>query len=97
MHCSMMLISKATYLAAPFPTLLDLLQASDGRHHFIFGEKSVVLCVEYLDNDTDSADHGCSDAAKRHQVEAVTNERSSITTIPNAGHLVRSDRSISFY
>ena len=33
----------ATYLAAPFPHILDLLESSRARHHFVFGEVSKVL------------------------------------------------------
>ncbi|KAJ4185346.1 hypothetical protein NW759_016991 [Fusarium solani] len=33
----------ATYLAAPHPEILDLLEKSNGRHHFIWGSDSKVI------------------------------------------------------
>lgn len=34
---------KATYLAAPHPQILDLLEKSKRRHHFIWGSDSTAM------------------------------------------------------
>ncbi|KAG8163142.1 hypothetical protein KVR01_007620 [Diaporthe batatas] len=77
---------QATYLAAPHPQILDLLQRSKQRHHFIWGSESIV--IPHGDIPLLTVDSFDSSEENRRLVERMVIPPSTTRVINGAGHLI---------